>query len=134
MASISLITYSRYLFVRQSGLKSALRITGITSKSWNPAPVSSTAELTHRHSWVRNYAVKKKSGSNKNKKALDDFLEEFDDDDEDDEPMQRRPEVIGGKETAVAKFVRECQSGKGRGKKDAKGMSTNILYILYMNS
>ena len=120
MASIPLISFSRCLFVRQLRLRSALRI---TSKTWNPAPIASTAGLNQQHMWVRNYATKKKS-TKKGKKALDDFLEEFDDDeDEDDDAIQRRPEVIGGKETAVAKFVRECQSvgGKGKGKKDAKG-------------
>ena len=117
MASMSLIAYSRYFMVRQSGLGTALRI---TSKTWNPAPIASPAELNHKHAWVRSYAAKKKSDKYKAKKALDDFLEEFDND-EDDEVIQRRPEVIGGKETKVAKFVRECQSAKGKGKKDAKG-------------
>ena len=118
---MSLISYSRYLFVRQSGLRGALRI---ISKTWNPAPapIASTVELNHQNAWVRNYASKKKSDKSKGKKALDDFLEGFDDDeDEEDEATQRRPEVVGGKETAVAKFVRECQSTKGKGKKDAKG-------------
>ena len=116
---MSLISYSRYLFVRQSGLRSALRI---TSKTWNSAPVASAVELNRQNAWARNYASKKKADKGKGKKALDDFLEEFDDEeDEDDEATQRRPEVVGGKETAVAKFVRECQSTKGKGKKDAKG-------------
>ena len=71
---------------------------------------------------VRNYAAKKKSDKNKDKKALDDFLEDFDDDEDDEEEQtQSRTAATGGRETAVAKFVRECQSTKGKGKKDGKG-------------
>ena len=119
MGSMSLISYSRYLFVRQSGLRSAPRIA--SSKTWSRAPapiVPTTVELV----WVRNYAAKKKSDKNKDKKALDDFLEDFDDDEDDEEEQTlSRTAATGGRETAVAKFVRECQSTKGKGKKDGKG-------------
>ena len=123
MGSMSLISYSRYLFVRQSGLRSAPRIA--SSKTWSRAPaaiVPTTVELNHQLVWVRNYAAKKKSDKNKDKKALDDFLEDFDDDEDDEEEQtQSRTAATGGREIAVAKFVRECQSAKGKGKKDGKG-------------
>merc|ERR1712117_941396 len=57
MGSMSLISYSRYLFVRQSGLRSAPRIA--SSKTWSRAPapiVRTTVELSHQLVWVRNYA------------------------------------------------------------------------------
>ena len=113
-----------YLVVRQSGLRnrSALRIA--SNKTWSPAPapIVPTVELSHQLVWVRNYAAKKKSDKNKDKKALDDFLEDFDDDEDDEEEQtQSRTAVTGGRETAVAKFVRECQSTKGKGKRDGKG-------------
>ena len=123
MASMSIISYSRYLVVRQAGLRSALRIAS-SNKAWSlaPIPIVSTVEPSHQLVLVRNYAAKKKSDKNKDKKALDDFLEDFDDDEDDEEEQtQSRTAVTGGRETAVAKFVRECQSTKGKGKKDGKG-------------
>ena len=125
MASFSLFAYSRHWFMRQSGIRSVIRT---TSKTWTHPLVCITAptsnsEISRRQIWARDYASKKGPDKNRGKKALDDFLEEFDDD-EDEEAFKRGSEVAGGKETAVAKFVRECQSGKGkaRGKKESKGM------------
>ena len=112
---------------QQSGIRSALSTNSKTGKAGKHPLVcisvpTSNSEISRRQIWARDFASKKGFEKNRGKKGLDDFLEEFNDD-EDEESITKGSEVVEGKETSVAKFVRECQSvkAKAKGKKDSRG-------------